>query len=410
MRILYLVNGYPRPSHTFIRREIEALEELGFSVWRVSIRPLTGPLPDAADRAETARTQVLLDRGVLGLIPSVFGILLRRPLRFLSAFGTAIRLAWRSEAGLLRHLGYFAEACRLALLAQRERVDWVHAHFGTNPPLVALLAERLGAPGFSFTVHGPEEFDRMHGLKLAEKIAAARFVAAISDFGRAQLERVAAPHDAAKLVVVPCGVDRSYLEDPGEAVAPGCRNLLFVGRLCAQKRPLDLVAAAERLAREGVDFRLRVVGDGELRAELAARVRAAGLEERVQLLGALDGESVRRELRACRALVLPSSAEGLPVVLMEAMALRRAVVTTAVAGIPELVRPGREGWLVPVGDLAALSEALKEALGASAEELERLGRAGAARVRERHDARASARLLAEQFRSDREVCTAAPSA
>lgn len=399
MRILYLVNGYPRPSHTFIRREIAALEELGVSVTRVSIRPLAAAPQDPDDRAEAARTEVLMAHGAWSLLPAVFATLLTRPFGFFRGMSSAVRLARRSEAGCLRHAAYFAQACRLAAIARRAGAEHVHAHFGTNPPLVALLAERIGAPGFSFTVHGPEEFDRVLGLKLAEKIAAARFVVAISAFGRAQLERIAAPEDVAKLVVVPCGLDRPFLEDPGSPVPQGEAALLFVGRLCAQKRPLALVAAAAELARQGIACTIRIGGDGELRQALAERVRAAGLERNFQLLGALDGEGVRRELRACRALILPSAAEGLPVVLMEALALRRPVIATAVAGIPELVRAGREGWLVPAGDLPALVEAIKAALRASPEELERMGRSGAARVRERHDVRVSASLLAERFRA-----------
>jgi glycosyltransferase involved in cell wall biosynthesis len=397
VRVLYLINAYPRVSHTFIRREIQALETIGIEIIRVSCRPLTGiRLVDAADVAEAQKTRVLLQRGALGLLPDVCRALLLRPLRSARALAETLRLSRQSEAGLLRHFGYLAEACAVARIAAQTGAGHVHAHFGTNPPVIALLAERLGAPGFSFTVHGPEEFDRARGLKLTEKIAAARFTVAISSFGRAQLRRFAKQTDHDRIHVVHCGLDAEFLERPG-AIARGGRTLLFVGRLCAQKEPLLLVDAAARLAAEGVDFHLRVAGTGELEAELRQRIQKAGLGEHITLLGPLDGAGVQRELEACRALVLPSSAEGLPVVLMEALACQRPVVTTFVAGIPELVRDGREGWLCPAGDVEALAQALKAALNSTPEELQRLGYAGALRVRRRHDVRESARRLVELF-------------
>ena len=396
MKILYLVNSYPRTSHTFIRREIQALENLGLDVVRVSVRPPDGSLLDAADVEEARKTHVLLGRGALGLLPHVVLTLLRHPIRFARTLVGALRLSRRSDAGLLRHLAYFAEACALARLAVRAAVDHVHAHFGTNPPLVALLAEGLGAPGFSFTVHGPEEFDRAVSLKLAEKMAAARFTVAISSFGRAQLQRFGLPADHGRIHVVPCGLGADFLERTG-APSPDSRALLFIGRLCPQKQPLLLVEAASRLAADGLAFHVRVVGTGELHPAMASAIRAAGLERHFCMLGPLDGAGVLAELEACRAFVLPSAAEGLPVVLMEALALERPVITTYVAGIPELVRAGREGWLIPAGDALALSEAMRAALQSSPSELRRMGASGAERVRQRHDVRDSARTLAGLF-------------
>lgn len=397
VRILYFVNAYPRVSHTFIRREILALERAGWSVVRVSARPLDGTLVDPADLQEAQRTRILLQRGALGLVPAALRALVRGPTRFARGFAMALRLARASEAGLARHLAYFAEACLLTEIARRERVEHVHAHFGTNPPIVAMIAERLGAPGFSFTVHGPEEFDRVRSLKLAEKVAAARFTIAISSYGKAQLQRFAAVEHHARIHVVHCGLDADYFDVPATPpVADGA--LLFVGRLCPQKQPLALVDAAALVAAHGLRFKLRIVGGGELHEALTERIRVHGLEHCIALVGPLDGAGVRRELQSCRAFVLPSSAEGLPVVLMEALAMRRPVVSTFVAGIPELVRDGCEGWLVPAGDVAALASAMRAALEAPPELLARMGTSGAERVRERHDVDASARLLGTHFR------------
>jgi colanic acid/amylovoran biosynthesis glycosyltransferase len=396
LKVLYLVNTYPRTSHTFIRREIRALEELGHEVVRVSVRPLDETPVDAADQEEARKTLFLLDRGALGLLPSVALALLRHPIRFGRAFLRAWGLSRKSEAGWLRHMAYFAEACALARIASREHVSHVHAHFGTNPPVVALLAQVLGAPGFSFTVHGPEEFDRPIALKLAEKVTAARFVVAISSFGRAQLQRYVDAAFHARIHVVACGLDSEAFAGPSPVSDAG-RTFLFVGRLSAQKQPLLLVDAAVRLVSLGVPFRIRIGGTGELREALASRIREAGLGSLFDLLGPLDGAGVRREMDACRTFVLPSAAEGLPVVLMEALARERPVISTFVAGIPELVRPGREGWLVPAGDVDALTEAMSASLAATPDELRRLGASGSQRVRERHDVSASARILGDLF-------------
>ena len=159
-----------------------------------------------------------------------------------------------------------------------------------------------------------------------------------------------------------------------------------MGRLAEQKGQLLLVEAAARLQDRGPDFELVIVGDGPLRDELERAIDRLGLRDRVRITGFLDNQGVRRELEAARALVLPSFAEGLPVVIMEAMALGRPVIATSIAGIPELVEPGRSGWLVPAGAVEPLVEAMAEALAADPAELDRMGRAGAARAAEQHDA------------------------
>jgi glycosyltransferase involved in cell wall biosynthesis len=397
MTIAYLVNQYPHVSHSFIRREIAALEAQGLAVERFSVRPPPVGLVDPADRAEQARTRVLLAGGFLGLLVAVLAVGLRRPLRWLRALAAAIQLGRRSRRGVLRHLAYFAEACVLVRLLRRCGASHLHAHFGTNPAAVALLTRLLGGPPYSFTVHGPDEFDDPEGLSLREKIARAEFVVAVSDFGRSQLLRWCDFADWPKVHVVGCGVDAAFLEG-GPRPLPHAPRLVCVGRLAPQKGQFLLLEALARLAAEDVDFELTLAGDGPLRPALEAQIRRAGLENRVRITGWLSNAEVRREVAAARAFVLPSFAEGLPVVLMEALALGRPVVTTCVAGIPELVRDGVEGWLVPAGSVEALAEAVLAALSAPAERLERMGRAGAVRVAERHDASREAAKLAALFR------------
>lgn len=306
----------------------------------------------------------------------------------------------------MRHLAYLAEACRLRPALARDAAVHLHAHFGTNPATVACLCRLLGGPPYSFTVHGPEEFDRPEALGLREKIHHARFVVAVSDFGRSQLMRWTPAPAWEKLQVVRCGVDAEFLsEDATEP--PAQPRVVCVGRLCEDKGQLLLVDAAARLAREGLDFEIVLVGDGALRPQIEEKIRAHGLERKVLLRGWMDGAGVRREVAESRALVLPSFAEGLPVVIMESLARSRPVISTYVAGIPELVRPGVNGWLVPPGSIEPLVASLREALEAPRERLTELGRAGRRAVADRHDARKEASRLAEEFR--RSAGNGAPS-
>ena len=399
-RVAYLVNQYPKVSHTFIRREIQALEKEGLEISRYSVRDTRADAQDDADKQEAALTTVLLEKSAAGAFSLGRAALTRafkHPKDTLTALRLAISLGRRSDRGALVHLAYLAEAAKLAELLERGGVEHVHAHFGTNSTMVALLVEALGGPGFSFTAHGPEEFDKPDTLQLTDKIARARFVVGVSSFGKSQLMRRTQSTSWDKVKVVHCGVDASFLDDKCLRPLPAARRLVCVGRICEQKGQLLLLEAAGALKREGLDFELVLVGDGEMRAQAEDLIRRHGLERIVRITGWATGERVRDEINAARALVLPSFAEGLPVVIMEALALRRPVISTYVAGIPELVETGKCGWLVPAGDVQALVDAMRAALQASPEELERLGAEGRRRVLERHDAQKAARILADAF-------------
>lgn len=397
MKVAYLVNQYPHVSHSFIRREIAALEAHGVEVERFSVRPTSADLVDPADRAERERTHVLLSAGIVGLVAALLGTAVARPVRWLKSLALALRLGRRSGRGVVRHLAYLAEACALVRRLRRCGARHLHAHFGTNPATVALLAHTLGGPGYSFTVHGPEEFDRPEGLSLGEKVAGAAFVVAISDFGRSQLFRWCPHEHWPKVQIVRCGVDAAFLRGEPRPI-PAAPRLVCVGRLAEQKGQLLLLEALAWLAAEGVPFEMVLAGDGPMRPVIEERVRGLGLDSRVRITGWLSNEAVRREVLAARALVLPSFAEGLPVVLMESLALHRPVVSTYVAGIPELVEDGANGWLVPAGSADALAAALFRVLEAAPERLAEMGQAGAARVAAAHDASREAAKLAALFR------------
>ncbi|CDZ35992.1 glycosyltransferase [Neorhizobium galegae] len=391
MRIAYFTNQYPAPSHTFIRREIVALEARGHQVERYAVRPFRGALKDSDDIGEARRTSHILRTPMIRAMASVARQLLSRPGSSLKALGAAFRFARTSGGRYLHHLVYFLEAMILADWCRRDKIDHLHVHFGTNPATVAALAHQIGGIKFSFTVHGPEEFDRPETLGLGDKIRASSFVVAVSSYGRSQLLRWADLADWRKIEVVHCGIDQRYLSDEVD-VHGTSQRLVCIARLSEQKGHLLLLQAAANLRAEGMRFQLVLVGDGPLRAEIGHEIERLGLADTVVLTGTISQDDVRSEILRAKALVLPSFAEGLPVVLMESMALKRPVISTYIAGIPELVQPDN-GWLVPAGDLEALTGAMRQALFASDVELFHKGEAGRRRTLERHDINRSAAAL-----------------
>ena len=404
VKICYLVNQYPKVSHTFIRREIQALEGRGVEVVRYSVRRVAEPLADPADQAEQERTRVVLDGGKEGLAAAMARVAVSRPARFAEASAMAARIGVGSERGLAIHGAYLGEACVLLEWMRDEGVQHVHAHFGTNSATVAMLVHALGGPPFSFHVHGPEELDKPDLISLSEKILRARFVCAISSFCRSQLYR-RTPYDQwDKIQIVRCGVEPAFLEGDGRPY-PTVPRLVSVGRLNEQKGQILLVEALGRIAKEGLDVELVLVGDGEMRADVEAAIARHGLQTKIRITGWASGDVVREEILSARAMVLPSFAEGLPVVIMEALGLGRPVLSTYVAGIPELVTP-ENGWLVPAGSVEHLVDALREVLATSPERLDAMGTSGRAAVLERHDVRVTAAALHALL--DRYVDASAP--
>lgn len=396
MRIAYLVNQYPKPSHSFIRREIAGVEARGHVVERYTIRRSSDPCVDPADIAESGRTRVVLDGGALGLAVDVLALVLTRPVRTLRALREALDLSRGSRAGLAKHLAYFAEACRLARWLARSGAAHLHAHFGTNSTAVALLCHTLGGPPFSFTAHGTESFEAPREIGLKAKLRAARFAVAVCDYGRKELETLADPATSTPIHVVRCGVDDGFLAARPIAI-PSAERLVCVARFSPEKGLFVLLDAFARVHAKRPSARLVLVGDGDLRGEIEARIARHGLADAVVLAGWCAGDRVREEIVASRALVLPSFAEGLPVVVLEALALGRPVVASAVCGIPEIVADGVDGFLVKPSDVEALANALERVLAASPAELDALGAAGRERVRARHDARREAASLARRF-------------
>jgi glycosyltransferase involved in cell wall biosynthesis len=401
MRVCYFVSEYPAVSHTFIRREIIELERDNkgdMTVMRVSLRRNAREVVDQADLAERECTRYILNESVLTFARALAAAVLCSPKAFLASVRGAARMMRRSHRPMLFHVAYFAEALVLADWLREERISHIHAHFGANSAEVGMLAHLLTGVPYSFTVHGPEEFDKPEYLGLTEKVRHAAFVCAISCFTRAQIYRWIPSTQWGKVKLVRCGVDSDFLA-PQHFSRPSKDHLVSIGRLSEQKGQLVLLHALAELAREGVPFKMTIIGDGPLRPVLEQHVRKLGLENKVALPGWLSNSEVRSQILSARAVVLASFAEGLPVVLMEALALGRPVIATYVAGVPELVTDGVCGWLVPTGSVEHLSGAIRACMRESDQRIQAMGRAGRERVVEMHNIVGECRKLARLFRN-----------
>jgi len=393
MRLAYLLNSYPMTSTTFIRREISAIERAGVPVKRFAVRHWAERLVDPQDMAERERTEYLLSGRGARLVCGLAGHAVGHPRRFAEGLGAMVGLRRAAGGGFIRHAAYLAQAIQLRKRCAALGITHVHAHFSTNAAAVAMLCRRLGGPRYSFTVHGPDELERMAENSVAEKVFHASHVIAISDYCRDRLRGHLPETLWDRISVVPCGLDlRDYPPEPSPP--PMSARLLSVGRLCPQKGQVEIPAAVALAARGHPDLSVVLIGDGDDRPAVEREIIATGTGGRVKLLGWCSNAEVRRRIGETRALLLPSHAEGLPIVIMEAFAMGRPVITTRIAGIPELVDESC-GWLVEPGDVEGLATAIGAALAADGTTLARMGREGRKRIVARHDMeRIAPRLIA----------------
>ncbi len=357
--IAYLTGEYPRATDTFIQREVAALRGHGFTVQTCSIRK-TGPEhivgPEQAE--EQAGTF-----HVLNSLKTLYGLkaqfrAMKAPGRYLRALALAWRTAPKGVKGRLYNLIYFAEAAALAAKMQDAGIVHLHNHIAKASCTVAMLASELSEIPYSFTLHGPDIFFAPDHWRLDEKIKRADFVACISDFCRSQAMLYSDRAHWDKLHIVHCGIDPARYASSAQATT----DLLFVGRLAAVKGVPILLDAMVELQKTHPDLTLTLIGDGPERAQLEAEARDMGLASALTFAGYRSQDEVAEALARCRAMVLPSFAEGVPVGLMEAMAAGKPVVATQVGGVGELVTDRVSGRIVPPGNPQALAEAIKDVL------------------------------------------------
>ena len=393
MTLAYLMNTYPLISTTFIRREIHAHEAAGVPVARFAIRSWAEDLVDPRDRAEIDQTTYLLKAGAVKLVSGALREVLSNPTGSFRAVATTFHLATRKGGTGARNFVYLLEAIFFKQAAQAAGIHHVHAHFSTNATAVAMLSHVMGGPSHSFTAHGPTEFEDNVGNALKVKVRHAAFVAAITAFAKGVISSATAGQYDGKVKVVHCGIDLDEFD-----LLPVVNNarIVCVGRLCPAKAQTLLVEAIAPLVVDHPRLELVFIGDGEDRAKIEARVKELGLQNHVTLAGWGSGAEVRTAIAAARILALPSYAEGLPIVLMESLAMGRPVVTTRITGIPELVDTTC-GWVVEPGDVPALTQALRKALDASPAALQAMGAEGRSCVAHQHDQARNAAALRRLF-------------
>jgi glycosyltransferase involved in cell wall biosynthesis len=396
--LAYLTGEYPRATDTFIQREVAALRAQGFEVLTCSVRKTgaehhVGP----EQREEARRTFHILDRArsPLRLASDHLKALAASPVRYFSGLKLTVKTSPPGLKAFIYQLFYFLEAVVLAEHLKREGVVHLHNHIATASCTVAMLASEVSGIPYSFTIHGPGIFFEPVHWRIDEKTARASFVACISDFCRSQVMMFSGRAHWNKLHIVHCGVQPERYD--GERRGSGQR-LLFVGRLAGVKGVSVLFEALESIAPRFPDLQLTLIGDGLERADLEKEAQARGLGGAVTFAGYRSQAEVAEALREADMLILPSFAEGVPVVLMEAMAAGIPVVTTRVAGIPELVEDGVSGLLVPPGDTDALADAISALLADPARRA-RMGEKGRAKVVSEFNLDYEAAWLGELFRA-----------
>lgn len=395
LRIAYLAGSYPTVSHTFILREVAALRRQGLEILTCSVRrPGPEQIRGTIEQAEAEKTFNVLEAAKK---PAILIRAQARALKQPGLYLRTLRKAWSLRGPGLRatvyQLFYFLEATVLAQHLKAQDVTHLHNHFAQASCTVALLAARLADIPFSFTLHGPADFTDPKLWKLDRKIREATFVACISHYCRSQAMLASPVEDWVKLHIIHCGVEPARYDAPP---ASG-QGLLFVGRLAAAKGVPVLIEAMPRILSTFPNVRLTLIGDGPDRARLQDQVHRLGLSNAVNFSGYQNQVEVAEALARSVAFVLPSFAEGVPVVLMEAMAARRPVVATHITGIPELVEDGVSGRIVAPGDATAFAKAIYDILAAP-EQAAVMGEAGRHKVESEFDVACEAVKLAALFR------------
>ncbi len=391
--LAYLVSRYPAVSHTFILREIAHLRALGHVIHTASINPPDRALElmDAAERSEAQATYFVKADGVAGGAAALAYWIAKAPVRLLQMFRLGRQLAHGAKG-----LAYAVEAAMVAKWMTEKQLAHLHVHFGNAGATVGVLVKALTQCHLSYTIHGPDEFDDVPGQQLAHKMAAADAVVCISQFARSQLMRISAPADWHKFQVCRLGVDPSQFTRATGSNDSARVNMLCVGRLTPAKCQVLLVQACARLRDAGVAFTLTMVGDGPDRNRVEAAVAEHGLHDQIKLTGALTQKGVRQAFAQADIFVLPSLAEGIPVVLMEAMCSFVPCLSTPVNGIPELIENDHTGLLSTPGDLDSLVAQLQRLCNSPADRA-RLAQAAAVKVRQGFDLARNVRQLSQIF-------------
>lgn len=357
MKIAYLLSHYPTLAHTYLLREVRGLRAQGIDVHVASIR--RHGLDEASlppeEREEAQRTFYILGSGAPALIAALLRTAVSRPAPFLRGLARAISMGAWNPRKTVYSLAYFVEAVSAGTWMLRNGISHFHTHYATTPGLLLVTVFPIT---MSMTIHGYEEFIDPYGKFLPEKIAACRFACAISRFARSQMIYIVPYEMWDRIDVSPLGINVATYAPVPFRESPQPFEIICVGRLTAVKAHQVLLGAVERLVRSGRNVRLRLVGGGEEQPAIERRIADLGIGDHVILDGWKTQSEVRELYSRSDAFALASCAEGVPVVLMEAMAMRIPCVATRITGIPELIRDGVEGLLVTPSDEEEMAAAI----------------------------------------------------
>jgi len=385
----YLLSQYPAINHVFMLREVRFLRQLGIDIQVASIRnPDRDPAQmTTAEQEEVRSTYYVKSSGLSRLVAAHAHTFTSRPGRYIRSLAGALR------DDKLHGLFYFAEAVAVGHWMRHHGLSHVHSHFAST---VGVLVRRIFPITLSVAFHGPVEFQDPAGFRLAEKVRASLFCCAISQYGVSQLMYACGYPEWSKLELTPLGVDTTAFPPRPFRANPSPFQIICVGRLAAVKGQHLLIEAMAALVHQGRQIRLRFAGDGPDRAALRQDVEARGLADYVRFEGNVNQDQLLDLYRESDALVLSSFAEGLPVVLMEAMAMEIPCVAPWVNGIPEIITHETDGLLVPPGDAEALARAI-DSLMDDAELRRTLGQKARLKILEKFDLRRNTEHLADVF-------------
>lgn len=398
LRVAYLVSQYPGVSHTFILREVLALRDRGIGIETASINdpPADGKMTQV-EQDEAGRTFYVKRAGATGFFKALLWTMARHPVGLARGLITAFKLGWADTTRLVFCLFYYAEAVVLARWMQQRSCSHLHVHFATQAATVGMILTRIVPVSMSMTVHGPDEFYDVSGYFLAQKVAGCRFIVCISFFARSQLMRLAPGDEWQKFEIARLGVDSAHFLPRSPRISRFPFQVLCVARLVPTKGQRILIDALTQLVADGRPVQLRFVGDGPDRSSLEQLVRERELSGQIFFDGSVNQDRIRSFYEAADIFALASFAEGIPVVLMEAMSMEIPCIGTCINGIPELIRDGIDGLLVPASDAGAMAAAIARLMDDAALR-DALGRSGRRRIQQDYHLDKSVDRLASVFR------------
>ncbi len=395
-KIAYLASEYPAISHTFIFREVQELRKRGLDIKTASIRrpEMLAKMTDEEKR-DAENTLYIRNRSKFNILLDHLLLIFKYPFRYFSMLFNTCRFSRKGHFGLSKSIGYFVEAGILVNWALNNMIDHIHVHFANPAATVAMIATCYGTVSFSLSIHGPDIFYNVDNNLIADKIKMASKIRCISHFCKSQLIRIVPYSYWNKFYIIRCGVDVSKFT-PAKRPENAIPSILCVGRLVPAKGQHILIEACAILKGRGIKVNVTFIGDGPDRESLELLAKYLNIHDSITFTGALGQDIVKIYYDAADLFVLPSFAEGVPVVLMEAMAKEIPCITTRITGIPELIDDNEDGMLVAPSDAIALADKIELVLK-DKQLQERIGSRARKKVETMYDLEKNCKQMAQFF-------------